>query len=204
MTSPSLDKLLDAAIVRVRHRGFAGASVEDICQAAGVSKGAFFHHFRSKDDLAAAAAQRFNARARAQFSDRLQSLDDPRARLLAYLRLRRDIIVGEPGDFGCYLGTIVQEAHESHAELTAACGAEIFAHAGDIEAMAAAAKARYAPDAAWSPRTLSQFTQCVMQGAFVLAKAGGGPQVARESVDHLIDYVERLLPAETAAAAPAP
>ena len=50
-TKPSAkDKLLDAAVHVVRQKGYAATSVDDFCKAAGVTKGAFFHHFESKED----------------------------------------------------------------------------------------------------------------------------------------------------------
>ena len=48
------DSLMEAAFGLVRRQGLAATRVDEICAAAGVSKGAFFHHFRSKDELAAA------------------------------------------------------------------------------------------------------------------------------------------------------
>jgi TetR/AcrR family transcriptional repressor of nem operon len=197
MTSPAAAKLLDAAVNAIRHRGYSGTTVDEICRAAQVSKGAFFHHFHSKDALAAAAAAHFSDRADALlFAAPALQVADPRARVLAYLRLRREILRGAPGDFTCLLGTIVQEAHESHPELTRICGDHIFVHAGRIETMLAQAKAIYAPEADWSPKSLALFTQAALQGAFVLAKAAGGPETATHCVDHLIDYVERLLNSE--------
>ena len=56
-------------------------------------------------------------------------------------------------------GNVVRSAPCAHPRLTAACGAEIFEHAARIEAIAAEAKARYAPDADWGPRELALFTQ---------------------------------------------
>ncbi len=53
-------KLLDAAVATIRHRGYAGSSVDDICRAAGVSNGALFPHFYNKDELDAAAAAHFS------------------------------------------------------------------------------------------------------------------------------------------------
>ena len=41
-------RILDAAVKRFAIAGFNAASVDDICSAAGVSKGAFYHHFPSK------------------------------------------------------------------------------------------------------------------------------------------------------------
>ncbi len=200
MSAPALKKILDAAVGAIRHRGYAGTTVDEICRAAGVSKGAFFHHFRSKDDLAAAAAAHFSDYADALlFAAPALQVADPRQRVLAYLHIRRQILRGTPGDFGCYLGTVVQEAHESHPELTRVCGSHLFDHAARIEAMLAEAKALYAPDADWSARTLALFTQAALQGAFVLAKAGGGAEMATQCVDCVIDYVERLLGADSSA-----
>ena len=52
-------KLLDAAISIIREKGYAATSVEELCTRAGVTKGAFFHHFPTKDSLAVAAANRW-------------------------------------------------------------------------------------------------------------------------------------------------
>jgi AcrR family transcriptional regulator len=44
-------RLLDSALKEFAIRGFEATSVEDICSAANVSKGAFYHHFESKQEL---------------------------------------------------------------------------------------------------------------------------------------------------------
>lgn len=44
-------KILASAIKLFSTRGFNAASVDDICADAGISKGAFYHHFKSKQDL---------------------------------------------------------------------------------------------------------------------------------------------------------
>ncbi len=41
-------------------------------------------------------------------------------------------------------------------------------------------------------RSLALHTQAVLQGAFILAKAKGGPEVAADSIDHLKRYVSLL------------
>lgn len=53
--------------------------------------------------------------------------------------------------------------------------------------------------AEWTPASLAVHTQAVLQGAFILAKATGDGQIARDSVDHLARYVELLFqPARSA------
>jgi AcrR family transcriptional regulator len=44
-------KIMEAAIKLFSNRGYNKASVDDICAEAGISKGAFYHHFRSKQEL---------------------------------------------------------------------------------------------------------------------------------------------------------
>ena len=45
---------------------------------------------------------------------------------------------------------------------------------------------------AWTAKSLALHIQAVLQGAFILAKAKGGPEIAIESVDHLIRYLKLL------------
>ena len=52
------DRLLDAAIALFAEKGVHGASVEEICERAGFTRGAFYSNFASKDDLLVAAVER--------------------------------------------------------------------------------------------------------------------------------------------------
>jgi TetR/AcrR family transcriptional repressor of nem operon len=56
----------------------------------------------------------------------------------------------------------------------------------------AAAKLLYAPKAEWSAESLAFYTQAVLQGAFILAKSKGGPEVARDCLAHLRRYLLQL------------
>jgi len=47
-----------------------------------------------------------------------------------------------------------------------------------------------APD--WTAKSLALRTQAVIQGAFILAKATGGAEIAADSVDHLRRFIEML------------
>ena len=80
----------------------------------------------------------------------------------------------------------------SHPAIRAACDRYISEHAGRLASDIAEAKARYAPDAAWTPESAALFSQAALQGAFILAKARHGPKVAADCLDHLRRYFERL------------
>ena len=185
--------LLDAAIHVIRAKGYSAARVEDICAEAGLTKGAFFHHFDSKEACAIAAAAHFGRRAEALFAAPFALLADPRGRVFGYLHLRRSILQGELPEFTCLLGTMVQEAYDTHPAIRAACDQQISDHAGRFAADIAEAKVRYAPNADWNPESAALFSQAVLQGGFILAKAKHGPAAAIDCVDHLISYFKCLL-----------
>src|SRR6187401_3036749 len=105
-------KLLDATRDVVRQRGYAATRVEDICAAAGVTKGSFFHHFDSKDELALAAAARWRENADALFAAAdFNAIEDPLERLLGYVDFRKALLQGELAEYTCFAGTVIQEAY---------------------------------------------------------------------------------------------
>jgi TetR/AcrR family transcriptional repressor of nem operon len=190
----SNERLLDAAVHVIRSKGYSAARVEDICAEAGLTKGAFFHHFASKEACAVAAAAHFAANADALFDAAPYTiLPDPRDRVLAYVDFRKAILQGELPQFTCLLGTMVQEAYDTHPAIRAACDRYISEHAQRLEADIAEAKTLYAPKADWAPGSAALFSQAVLQGGFVLAKAKHGPKVAADCLDHLKRYFEALL-----------
>lgn len=185
-------RLLEAARDTIRAKGFAATSVDEICAAAGVTKGAFFHHFASKEALGIAAAGFWGESTGALFASApYHAPSDPLERVLAYLDFRRMLIGGEIWEWTCLVGTMAEEVHATHPAIAEACGAAIFEHAATLEADIALAMAQRGitePSAA----SLARHTQAVLQGAFILAKAGGGQEAGREALDHLKRYVELL------------
>ncbi len=186
-------KLLDAALNVIRAQGYSATSVDDLCRAAGVTKGAFFHHFASKDELAVAAAHHWSAVTGALFASApYHAPADPLDRVLAYIDFRIRLLEGDVPDFTCFVGTLVQEAYGASGAIRAACDASIRGHAQTLVADIEAARKEYRLKADWSAESLALHTQAVLQGAFILAKCRGGPEIAREMAGHLKRYVELL------------
>jgi TetR/AcrR family transcriptional repressor of nem operon len=187
------EKLLAAAVKLVRAQGYAATTVDDLCREAGVTKGAFFHHFESKDALAVAAADYWSETTGALFASApYHDHADPLERVLAYIDFRAALIEGAPAEFSCLAGTMVQEAYAASDDIRAACEACIFGHAATLEADIEAARVKYKIDGDWTACSLALHTQAVLQGAFILAKAHGGPEIAREMAGHLKRYVQLL------------
>jgi TetR/AcrR family transcriptional repressor of nem operon len=186
-------KLLDAAISIIRAQGYAATSVDELCARAGVTKGAFFHHFPSKDSLAVAATNHWTQLSVALFSAApYHRFDDPLDRVLGYLDFRKAILRGEVAEFTCLAGTLVQEAYETHPDIRQACDACIGGHAAKVESDIADAMKRYRLRAPWTAKSLALHTQAVLQGAFILAKIKGNAEPVEASIEHLRRYIELL------------
>lgn len=186
----SKTKLLNAAQNVIRAKGYAATTVEDICHAAGVTKGSFFHHFKSKDELALSAAAFWGETTEGFFAAApYHQSADPLQRLLGYVDFRIKILQGDVAEYTCLLGTLVQETHATHPDIRAACDKGMSNHIALLERDIEAAKQLYAPDAPWSAASVGYFIQSVLQGAFIFAKAKQSPEVVRESLAHLRRYL---------------
>jgi TetR/AcrR family transcriptional repressor of nem operon len=190
-------KLLDAALSVIRTKGYSATSVDDLCSAAGVTKGAFFHHFKSKDELAVAAAGYWSEMTGGFFASApYHAHADPLERVLGYIDFRKAILQGTLPEFTCLAGTMVQETYETAPAIRDACARSIHEHAKNIEADIEAARKARGIKPAWSAASLALHTQAVLQGSFILAKASGRAQAAADSIDHLRRYIELLFSCE--------
>ncbi len=188
------ERLLAAAVRLIREQGYAATSVDELCRAAGVTKGAFFHHFESKEALGVAAANHWAAVTSALFAGApYHAPEDPLERVLAYVDFRAALIAGRDiADFTCLVGTLAQEVHETSPAIRDAAGASILGHAATLEPDFDAAIVRYGASPGVTAASLARHTQSALQGGFILAKATGRPELALEAVAHLRLYLERL------------
>jgi TetR/AcrR family transcriptional regulator, transcriptional repressor for nem operon len=185
-------RLIAAARSLVRRKGYAGTSVDDLCVEAGVTKGAFFHHFPSKEALGVALVEDWTETTGAMFAAHpYNSLSDPLDRVFAYIDLRREIL-GQPiADFSCVAGTTVQEAFETSPALRAAAAQSITSGLEHVRGHLAAALADH-PVAGVTAESLARLFQVAVQGGIILAKAEGSADPAREALDHLERYLRLL------------
>ena len=192
------ERLLEAGLALVRRQGFAATSLDQLCRHAGVTKGAFFHHFASKEALGVALAEYWSVSTGAFFAAApFHGHASARDRVLGYIDLRIALLDGPAEAFSCVAGTMVQEGFLTSPAIRDACGASIMGNARALEADLAEALDQRGANRV-TAASLARHVQAVIQGAFVLAKAGPPEQAAataREQLGHLRLYLELLLKA---------
>ena len=201
------ERLLESGLALVRRQGFAATSLDQLCRHAGVTKGAFFHHFASKEALGVALAKYWSASTSAFFAAApFHGHASARDRVLGYIDLRIALLTGPSEEFSCVAGTMVQEGFLTSPPIREACGASIMGNARALEADLAEAIAETGVTCV-TAAGLSRHVQAVLQGAFVLAKAHGGAdaaETAREHLRHLRRYFELLFQQGSTESLPCP
>jgi TetR/AcrR family transcriptional repressor of nem operon len=175
MPKPShREKLLQVGMGVVHERGFRGASVRDIVQAAGVPQGSFTNHFASKEAFGLEVVDRYLANARGLIQRTLRN--DAVAPLQ---RLRDWIAGGVQGESdlrnGCLLGNFTAEANDCGEALRL----RVVAAFGEIQAaladcLRAAARAGEIAASTDCDETAA-FILASLQGALLMAKAQRDP-----------------------------
>ena len=185
-------RLIEAARSLVRHRGFAATSVDDLCAAAGVTKGAFFHHFASKEALGVALIDDWTQITGAMFAAHpYNALPDPLDRVFGYIDLRRALLGQPVPEFSCVAGTTVQEAYETSIPIREAAERSVRSGFEHVRPHLAAALAAH-PVPWVTAEGLAQQFQVATQGGIILAKALNDAAPAREAFDHLERYLRLL------------
>lgn len=191
--NPTRTLIEDAALRLVRRQGWAATSVEQLCRAAGVTKGTFFHYFDSKEALGVAAARRWQEVTSALFAAAdFNRIADPLDRLYAYLDFRGQLAEGPLEGITCFAGTTLQETFATSEPIRAAAGESISAHVATLVPHFEAAMRQYPPREPVDATDLALFTQTVLQGAYVMAKARGSSEPVQAALLHLKRYLAQL------------
>jgi TetR/AcrR family transcriptional repressor of nem operon len=200
-------KLVDAGMNLMRASGYNATTVDDICAAAGVTKGGFFHYFKSKDELAQAALEAFFAgKARDYQAAPFRRLADPLERILG----RLDFVEAASGTAskhvtkGCLIGVFAQEMAFTNSALREACQGYFSRMAGDFEKDLTEAKAAYAPKSNFEPKSVAWLYLAIVQGSLLLAKVAGNNSVLAVNIDQFRQYLQGVLGSGRGSAASTP
>lgn len=184
-TGTNRDKMIATADELIYQKGFFSTSFGDIAEAAGVSKGNFYHYFRSKEEMLAAIIE---ARTEAM-GERLkqwdEALPEPRARLKRFvdiLKFEQDNIA----DYGCPMGSLNMELGKNdkalQADIAAMLDLVVDWLARQFRALGRGREARY----------LAMQLMSATQGASVMTNVYADKTFLRKEIKRLKQWIDDL------------
>jgi TetR/AcrR family transcriptional repressor of nem operon len=190
-------RILDVATELILERGFSGTTIDDVIARAGLTKGAFFYHFDSKDALARAAIDRFAAADHAHLEAALAAAEaasaDPYEQVLHLVRaFESEFAKLTKPHPGCLFASYVYEA-----QLFDAATVEVAARASREWRVRLGAKFREAfrrrpPAVDVDPESLADAFGSILEGAFILSRLEKRPEAVADQLAHYRRYLELL------------
>lgn len=193
------ERILDSAERLVIDNGFAATSVDQVLQAAGTSKGAFFHHFGSKLELAQALTERYVAADIAQLRTALEAtsgITDPARRVVEFVRFfeeRADEIMSAQSN--CLYVAVLTEQQLVTAGTADLITRAIEAWRTEIAALLEAAATARGADLGGTAEldALADHVFVTFEGAFLLCRSTGAPAHMRAQLGVLRRLLEAAL-----------
>ena len=177
MSKPSLrEDILNAGLKVMFRSGYTGATVRDICEAAGVPLGSFTNHFRSKEAFAEEVLDRYFAHLKGLVK---QALDDksltPRERLKRYLDIISGVLAGDKWNRGCLIGDFSLETASQSKLLRKRLEAIFQEWRTPFVSCIAEAQTAGEIDSTFDPMDLAEFLLASWEGAILRMKVERGP-----------------------------
>jgi TetR/AcrR family transcriptional regulator, transcriptional repressor for nem operon len=198
--SVTRQRILDAAEALVIENGFAGTSVDEVIAESGTSKGAFFHHFASKVDLARALVARYAAADVAHLHQALEAVaalaGDPARQLVELVRFFEDgadeLMAAQSS---CLYVSILTERQLAQAGTNGQIVEAVTAWRTELSAMVRRAAAARTDRLPVDPEALADHVFVTFEGAFILARSSDDPVHMRRQLTVLRQLLESLLDA---------
>ena len=165
------DKIVQAGLRLMLDKGYAGTTVDEICEMAEVSKGSFYHFFKSKEEIGLAALDAFISHgAHLMESGKYQQIADPVERVFGYLDHAGTVAKKIWGD-GCLLGTFAVDLARTNPTIRS----QVKGLFDQVEIRMAELFKPIASHRKDNPtaRELARTYLAMLEGAIVLAKAYG-------------------------------
>jgi TetR/AcrR family transcriptional repressor of nem operon len=192
------EKLLDAAEALILEQGFAATSIDQIIEKVGLTKGSFFYHFKTKNDLARALIDRYAAGDRRILEGNMERAEtlssDPLQQLLIFVGLLLELAdqFDEETHPGCLFASYCYESGLFDGEINAVISEAILEWRTRLGAKLRAAAERHPPRMEVDPDSLADLITVIFEGSFVLTRTAGKGGVFAHQLRHYRNYLQLL------------
>jgi len=191
------ERILNAAQSMILDRGYAGVSVEQLIASLGLTKGAFFHHFKSKGELARALIRRYSDDGVELFKSNMARArklsDDPLQQFLILIGLYAELFDGLTEPYpGCLLASYVYELQQFDADIRPVINEEFLLSRHELAALIDKIAERYPPQAEVDPTALADTFMSTFEGALILSKSLDEPAITVQQLRLYKTFIETL------------
>jgi TetR/AcrR family transcriptional repressor of nem operon len=191
------ERILDSAQAMILGHGYAGVSVDQLISSLGLTKGAFFHHFKSKRELARTLIQRYSDEGVQLFRDNLARAKklshDPLQQFLIFIGLYEELFEGLTEPYpGCLLASYVMEMQQFDDDMRRIINVEFELSRTELTTLINEISEKYPPRSAIDPVSLADGFMVVFEGAFILSKSLQEADITVQQLRHYKNYIELL------------
>jgi TetR/AcrR family transcriptional repressor of nem operon len=191
------ERILDGAQRLVLEHGLAATSVDAILAESKTSKGAFFHHFPTKNDLARALVEGYAEGDVAflhEFMERAEATnDDPALQVLEFIRLFEEaadeMVANQPS---CLYVSYIYEKQLFEDGTNDIIAGAVLAWRERLAAKLREAAEAHPPRSTIDPDALADHVFATFEGAFMLTRTMNDPELMRRQLALVRDYVSLL------------
>lgn len=191
------EKILDTAEALVLECGFSGVSVDKVIKSLGMTKGAFFHHFKNKNEMAAHLIERYARMDNEFFNACMKRADalssDPLQQVLIMIGLYVEEFSGLEEPYpGCLLASYVYEISQFDDSILEIVSNEFLFWRRNMKQRFEIIASKYPPTDPVDVNTLADEFIVTIEGAFILAKSLNDPDIVINQLNNYKHYIELL------------
>lgn len=189
------ERILETANDLILSQGYAATSLDQILERTGVTKGAFFYHFKSKDELARALFERYLASERQIVESTLRRAEkltsDPLQQVLVTLGLFEELFDAlEAPHPGCLIASYLYQNDLMTPETIARSREAFILWRRELAAKLRAAAKQHPPRIAPDYDAIADMLTTIVEGGMVMSKLFDDPKIMVRQLRQLRAYIE--------------
>ena len=191
------DKILDVGKTLALRQGHVATSVDEIIEEAGITKGTFFYHFKTKQDLAVALIEKFAENDVEILKENLANAEklskDPLQQLLIFVGLIQKLHENlDASSIGCLFASYSYENQLIDKNVKAIVSDTILEWRNTLSDKIKKIIKQYPPRQNVNPNELADMFTVTLEGAYVFTRLMHQPELVNQHLEHYKNYIESL------------
>ena len=191
------EKIIDSAMGLSLRQGHVATSIDEVIEAAGITKGSFFYHFPTKKDLAVALIEQFSAVEIQILEENLDKANklsnDPLQQLLIFVGLIKELHTQlEEDHIGCLFASFSYENQLQDEDLQEMASKTLIQWKESLSDKIQEIIKKYPPNQPVKPDDLADMFLVTLEGAYVLTRIMRNPDIVQLHLEQYKTFLESL------------